>query len=81
MHLVEAADAVVHAIVSLDVRARGRLHLVRATHPPDLDAEALAAWVDAALLAKGLGHVGVAWIPDEGPARVLSAAATERCRR
>ncbi len=79
MNLSDAAHAVVHGIVSLDVRARGRLGIVRATHPGDVDGVALAAAVADALHGKGLGHISVSWVPDDGPPRVLSAAAAERC--
>jgi hypothetical protein len=78
--IADIAHSITHAIVSLDVRARGRLAYVRATHPPHVATDDLAPWVEAALLAKGMGHVDVAWIPDPGPARVLSASTAERCR-
>jgi hypothetical protein len=79
--LDEVAHEIAHATMSLDVRSQGRLRLVRATHPPHLDAEAVERAVRGALLEKGVGHVHLAWVVDPGPARVLGGVTEDRCRR
>lgn len=60
-----------HEVSSLDVRARGRLDVVRVACPSDVDPDALVDALEAALSDTPLRHVDVLTQVDDGAARVL----------
>ncbi|MCB9680171.1 MAG: hypothetical protein H6733_01765 [Alphaproteobacteria bacterium] len=65
--------AVVHDASSVDVRARGRLALLRVALPEAVDPEAGRVAIVAALADTPLGPVDVIVQPDPGEPRVLGA--------